>query len=104
LLQPPDGFEDLAPHNLFSFKSYQEALDGEGVEELIGHGVNYRKQVSPSMQSLFPSRELRLFAACVRSPEKLVGNLPRGLELTPVKPGVQVVTSWGFRAVRSRVK
>ena len=24
----PDGFEDLAAHNLISFKSYQEALDG----------------------------------------------------------------------------
>ena len=24
----PDGFEDLATHNLITFKSYQEALDG----------------------------------------------------------------------------
>ena len=23
----PDGFEDLAPHNLLTFKSHQEALD-----------------------------------------------------------------------------
>jgi hypothetical protein len=25
----PEGFEDLAPHNLISFKSYQEPLDAE---------------------------------------------------------------------------
>ena len=33
----PDGFEDLAAHNLVSFKSYQEALDGWALSELIGH-------------------------------------------------------------------
>jgi hypothetical protein len=45
----PDGFETLAAHNLISFKSYQEALDGWALQELIGHYVNYRKQTSPSM-------------------------------------------------------
>ena len=42
LPQPlPDGFDDLAVHNLFTFKSYQEALDGWALNELIGHYVNY---------------------------------------------------------------
>jgi hypothetical protein len=27
-LRLPDGFEELAAHNLVTFKSYQEALDG----------------------------------------------------------------------------
>src|SRR5580658_7344100 len=48
----PDGFEDLARHNLITFKSYQETLDGWALNELVGHYVNYRKQCSPSMQDL----------------------------------------------------
>jgi len=57
----PDGFEELAPHNVISFKSFREALDGEVIEELIGHGVNYRK---------------------------LIKELPAGLALKAVRPGV----------------
>jgi hypothetical protein len=64
----PDGFEALAAHNLVSFKSYQEALDGWALSELIGHYVNYRKQVSPSMQELLPETDFRLFAVSVREP------------------------------------
>jgi hypothetical protein len=33
----PDGFEDLATHNLVSFKSHQEAFDAWALWELIGH-------------------------------------------------------------------
>src|ERR1700676_4268722 len=50
----PDGFEDLGRYNLISFKSYQEALDGHALNELVGHYVNLMKQVSPSMQNLLP--------------------------------------------------
>ncbi len=64
----PDGFEELAGHNLISFKSYQEALDGWGLNELIGHYVNYRKQASPSMQELLPEADFRLFAVSIRFP------------------------------------
>lgn len=67
----PDGFDDLAPHNLVSFKSYQEALDGWALNELMGHYVNYRKQVSPTMQVLLPETEFRLLAVSVRSPQGL---------------------------------
>jgi hypothetical protein len=35
--RPPDGFEDLGRHNLVSFKSYPEALDGWTLCELLGH-------------------------------------------------------------------
>jgi hypothetical protein len=31
--QPPDGFEELAAHNLVSFKSFQETLDGWALQE-----------------------------------------------------------------------
>jgi hypothetical protein len=80
----PDGFEDLAPHNLISFKSYQEALDGWDLNELVGHYVNYRKQASPSMQELLPESDFRLFAVTVRFPQ----TLAREAELMPVQPGV----------------
>src|SRR5262245_26833795 len=82
----PDGFE-LAAHNLVTFKSYQEALDGWALLELLGHYVNYRKQVSPSMQELLPETDFRLFAVCVRFPQ----GLARQVTMTPVQPGVYEV-------------
>jgi hypothetical protein len=83
----PDGFEELAAHNLVSFKSYQEALDGWALQELIGHYVNYRKQASPSMRDLLPESDFRLFAVSVRFPHGLAGQV----DLTPVQPGVYTV-------------
>lgn len=80
----PDGFEDLGGHNLLTFKSHQEALDGWALYELVGHYVNYRKQFSPSMQDLLPEDDYRLFAVCVRYPQ----NLARLGVLTAVRPGV----------------
>ncbi len=83
----PDGFEDLAAHNLVSFKSFQEALDGWALNELIGHYVNYRKQVSPSMRDLLPESDFRLFGVSVRFPQ----GLARQTALAPVQPGVYEV-------------
>jgi hypothetical protein len=83
----PDGFEELAPYNLISFKSYQEALSGWTLDELIGHYVNYRKQASPSMQDLLPESDFRLFAVSVRFPQALAQQVT----LTPVQPGVYEV-------------
>jgi hypothetical protein len=80
----PDGFDDLAAHNLVSFKSYQEALDGWAINEFIGHYVNYRKQAGPSMNELLPESDFRLFAVSVRFPQALA----RQTALTPVLPGV----------------
>jgi hypothetical protein len=83
----PDGFEDLAPHNLVTFKSYQEALDGWALTELLGHYVNYRKQVSPSMQELLPESDFRLFAVSVRFPQ----GLAQQVEMTRLQDGVYEV-------------
>ncbi len=84
LCRLPDGFEELAPHNLVTFKSFQEALDGWALNELVGHYVNYRKQASPSMQDLLPESDFRLFAVSVRIPQ----SLAREVSLTRVQPGV----------------
>jgi hypothetical protein len=83
----PDGFEDLSAHNLVTFKSYQEALDGWALLELVGHYINYRKQASPSLSALLPEDDFRLFAVCVRFPH----NLAQQVELRPVRPGVYEV-------------
>src|SRR5256714_14636342 len=50
----PAGLEGLAAHNLVSFKSHREALDGWAMKELVGHYVAYRKLVSPSPSDLLP--------------------------------------------------
>ncbi len=89
----PDGFEDLAAHNLLTFKSHQEALDAWTLWELVGHFVNYRKQASPSLQDLLPEDDFRLFAVCVRYPQ----NLAQRVVLTPVRDGVYEVQGLGLR-------
>ncbi len=82
----PDGFEDLASYNLVSFKSRREELSSWALEELIGHFVNLRKQVSPSIDEadLLPKEDFRLFAVSVRFPQQLAGTV----SLEPVREGV----------------
>jgi len=70
-IQLPDGLEDLAKHNLITFKSHHEALDAWAMKELIGHYVAYRKLVSAKPSSLLPENEFRLFAVCARFPQGL---------------------------------
>jgi hypothetical protein len=67
----PDGFDDLGTHNLITFESFQEALEGWTLDELVGHYVNYRKQISSSMRELLPAADFRRFAVCVRFPHNL---------------------------------
>lgn len=50
----PDGLEGLRPHNLLTFKSHHEALDGWAMKELVGHSVAYRKLVSRSTTACSP--------------------------------------------------
>jgi len=74
-IELPDGFDVLASHNLISFKSFQETLDGWAFSELVGHYVNYRKQVSPNMRDLLPEADFRLFIVCARFPQNLAGQV-----------------------------
>src|SRR4030088_2965761 len=50
--QLPDGLDDLAGHNLITFKSHHDALDDWALKELTGHYVNYRKQCTPRKRPL----------------------------------------------------
>jgi hypothetical protein len=86
----PDGFEELAAYNLVSFKSHQEKQSAWALEELLGHYVNLRKQVSPSMDEadLLPREEFRLYAVAARFPRTLEAD---GVPLRPVGAGVYEV-------------
>lgn len=95
LPDPPDGLEDLGPHNLLTYKSHQEALDDFALDELLGHFVNYRKQISPENGPLMPLRDFRLLAVCTRFPEKLSSQVT----LVPQKSGVYEVC-WGVRTIK----
>jgi hypothetical protein len=72
----PDGLDGLAAHNLISFKSHREALDGWAVRELVGHYVAYRKLVSRSPSALLPEDRFRLYAVAARFPHNLSGQVP----------------------------
>ena len=91
----PDGLENLAEHNLLSYKSFREGLTSWSIDELLGHFVNYRKQVSPRRQRLLPMEQFRLYAISTREPAKLRSEV----KLEKVQPGVYE-TLWGTHRVR----
>ncbi len=93
--EPPDGLENLARHNLMSYKSIQQALNAWTLDELIGHYVNYRKQISPSSEKLLPVEDFGLYAVSTRHPEKL----EKEVSLKLVKEGVYNLR-WGSRQIR----
>jgi len=69
----PDGFEDLASYNLVTFRSHRDKLSLWILQELLGHYVNLRKQVSPSMDEdeLLLEEDFRLYAVSARFPQQL---------------------------------
>ncbi len=67
----PDGLDDLRAHNLLTFKSRHQALDGWAIDELVGHYVNYRKQMRRGERRL-PETDFGLFAVSTRMPQELV--------------------------------
>ncbi len=67
----PDGFENLSTYNLLTYKSLREPLDSWAMSELLGHFVNYRKQISPDNNKLLPLEHFNLYAVSTRYPRKL---------------------------------
>ena len=80
----PDGLDDLAQHNLVTYKSQHQALDAWAIEELIGHMVSYRKLVSPSPVKLLPREQFQMYGISTRYPEKLRSEV----KLEERQPGV----------------
>ena len=91
----PDGLDDMAAHNLISFKSHHEALDAWAMKELVGHYVAYRKLVSRSPSELLPEDRFRLYAVCARSPHNLSQQVP----WQRLRPGVYDC-GWGTDVLR----
>ncbi|MBW3599589.1 MAG: hypothetical protein KY475_20245 [Planctomycetes bacterium] len=63
--------DNLADHNLVTFKSHHQPLDPWAIKEHVGHSVNYRKMISPSLDQLVPEDMIRLYAVCARFPQNL---------------------------------
>lgn len=91
----PDGLDNLTEHNLLSYKSLHEPFDCWALKELSGHYVNYRKQVSPSLDQLLPEERFKLYGISTRFPHKL----RRQVTLRRLKRGVYEVI-WGTDAIR----
>jgi hypothetical protein len=89
----PDGLEGLKPHNLITFKSYHESFTDWTVKELIGHYVNYRKQISP-VNKLIPQQHFGLYAISNHYPKNLAHFL-----ITTNLAGVYQL-NWGSDVVR----
>lgn len=91
----PDGLEGLRPINLVTFKSHHEPLNGWALDELLGHYVNYRKQVLRTAAEP-PETEFGLYAVSVRFPR----DLARDIRIEPAgQPGIFDVR-WGLRHIR----
>lgn len=67
---------EIRKHNLVTFKSHHEALDGWAIKELVGSDVAYRKLVSPSPSDLLPEDQFGLYAVAARFPHNLSGQVP----------------------------
>ncbi len=87
-----DGFDNLASHNLLSYKSRRQSLNAWALEELIGHYVNYRKILGRSRKR---GDEIRLYAVSTRRPEGLL-SMTGAAE---VKPGV-----WDLRVLSRDIR
>ena len=70
-------------------------MDGWTIEELCGHYVNYRKQISPSFDKLLPAEDFRLYAVSTRYPGKLANQV----KFIIAAPGIFDVR-WGIRSIR----
>ena len=106
LAELPDGFDDLAAHNLLSYKSAAEPFNAWALEELVSHYVTYRKLVSlrcarpaaehpdeplaepPGAYPLRPARDFRRYAIATREPRQLLRQLPAGAWRAGAQPGV----------------
>src|SRR5262249_19896041 len=72
----PDGLEDLAEHNLLTFKSHREALEDWALRELTAPCVAYRKPGRPPPSVRLPAARFGVYAVTARFPHNLAGQVP----------------------------
>jgi len=88
---PCDGFEDLCPFNLVTYKSGLEPLNADALDELGGYYTGYRKLLDGKM-----TRENTLLLAIAT---RFPSGLNRTVPLEEVKPGVYLAL-WGDRFIK----
>jgi len=95
----PDGLENMARYNLISYKSLHEAFGLWSLFELLGHYVNYRKQLGPPQaetpKKLIAADQFRLYGVTTRMPVKLM----KLLSFSTISRGVHEL-SWGDTCIR----
>ena len=84
----PDGLDNLTDHLLITYKSLHESLNAWVIKELMGHYVNYRKQVSD--KKLLPEKLFKLYAVTTRLPKKFFSKITP----TQTQKGVYTI-NWG---------
>lgn len=92
-MELPEGLEALSEYNLLTYKSLREPLDAWALDELIGHYVNYRKQISPEGK-LLPEHSFGLYAVSTRHPQGLKQKM------TPTRWCGVYEINWGSRLIR----
>ncbi len=68
------GIEELREKNLFTFKSHQESLNIDTLQELVSYYTDYRKTFAPKKKKRLKAETLRLFAISTRRPETIIDN------------------------------
>lgn len=101
----PDGLTLSTRYSLLSYKSHQEPLNSWTVQELIGHYVSYRKQVSYEWARqeqcrfvLRPESDFQLYAVSTRYPVAL--EQQSGLKLVPTDRAGVYTFNWGYAHLR----
>jgi len=82
----PEGFLNLARHNLLTYKSPSETLNILSLTELVAHYTRYRQQVTGDREQLIAEEEFRLYAISTHYPINL------GPLLTKCQEGIYEVT------------
>ena len=93
-MELPDGFDNLGDYSLITYKSLREPLNAWTLKELIGHYVNYRKQISNG-NKLLPENMFRLYAVATRFPS----NLKNKIKLKSIQRGVYDL-QWATDTIR----
>ena len=98
----PDGLDELRPHNLISFKSFQESFTADAVEHLVSCVADYRYLVQAEKRphggpELLPNDQLQTIAVTAQYPRKLA--LEMGSQWQPTELEGVYEMKWGTRPI-----
>ncbi len=94
-VQLPDGLDLHHPYSLITYKSLHESLDGWAIQELVGHYVNFRKQLATAETPLPSENQFGLYGLSTRYPDGLFSKMP----FQKIQSGVYDIM-WGNQRLR----